>query len=232
MRRCAVTRALSNHYVRQSDLGQLQFAFYPLHAEPEVALSIQGKPYLNQIETIRTLARNLPVGMVLLTKEHPRSIGYHPPGYYRKLLEIPNVRIVDPFVESRHVVANATFVATVWSLVGFEAILQHKPLLSLGTPPFTILPPRVVRHVTDLNRLHADIRALLDEYAPDDRAVVHYVAACMKSSFPLDFYAVQLQKEGRFKADAADARAQEGWDGFVRYTASRVRAVTARPVHA
>ncbi|MDQ3070670.1 MAG: hypothetical protein M3R55_13195 [Acidobacteriota bacterium] len=229
-RRAAVTRALGPRYLKRDDLARAPFAFYPLHAEPEVALSIQGKPYQNQIETMRNIARSLPAGMRLVTKEHPRSIGYHPPSYYEKLLEIPNVRIADAFIESRHVVAASSLVVNVWSFVGFEAILHRKPVVSLGTPPFTILPASMIRYVTDLNALHRECRAAIDEYSYDASAVAHYVAACMKQSFPLDFYATYLEKRGRFTTDAADDRTSAGFDAFITYTAARTREVyAARP---
>lgn len=226
-RRAAVTRALAPRYLNSGDLARTPYAFYPLHAEPEVALSIQGKPYQNQIETMRNAARSLPASMLLVTKEHPRSIGYHPVSYYEKLLEIPNVRIADPFIESRHVVAGASLVVNVWSFVGFEAILHRKPVVTLGTPPFAMLPPSMIRHVTDLNGFYHACRAAIDEYKYDASAVAHYVAACMKQSFPLDFYARYLEKRGRFTADAADDRASAGFDAFITYTAARVRDVCA-----
>lgn len=228
LRRASVTSALGPRYLTRDALASQPFAFYPLHAEPEVALSIQGKPYQNQIETMRNVARSLPAGMLLVTKEHPRSIGYHPVSYYEKLLEIPNVRIADPFIESRHVVAVASLVVNVWSFIGFEAILHRKPVVTLGTPPFAMLPASMIRHVTDLNTLHAACRAAIDEYRYDASAVTHYVAACMKQSFPLDFYARYLEKRGRFMADAADDRASAGFDAFIKYTAARAREVSAQ----
>lgn len=221
-RRRAVTRVLRNRYLSADDLETLDYAFYPLHAEPEIALSIQGRPYVNQIETMRNLARSLPAGMLLLTKDHPRSIGYHPPAYYERLLEIPNLRLVDPYVESRHVVRRAALIACVWSFVGFEGVLQRRPVLSFGSPPYTMLPSHVVRRSVDLNRLHEDVASLLAEHSPDPAAVVHYVAACMKASAPLDLYTRFLGKQGRFGgAGAADG----GFDQFVHYTLARIRDV-------
>ena len=227
LRRRRVQARLDSAYVRRAALAALDYAFYPLHAEPEVALSIQGKPYVNQIETMRNVARNLPAGMVLLTKEHPRSIGYHPPSYYEKLLEIPNLRIADPFIESRHIVDRAALVAVVWSFVGFEAILKRKPVLSLGTPPFGVLPPSMIRHVTDLNRLADAAREAIDGYQFDARALTHYVAACMKASVPLDFYAHYLEKRGRFMAELPGAGAGEQFSAFIDYTVRRVHEVSA-----
>ena len=121
VRRLRVSRYLAPRYVSAGDLPGLDYVFYPLHAEPEVALSIHGRAYVeSDQETVRNLARSLPAGMIIVTKEHPRSIGYRPPRYYDKLLRIPNVRIADPHIESSHLVRHSAAVAAVWSFVGFE----------------------------------------------------------------------------------------------------------------
>lgn len=226
-RRRRVSRHLATRYVRAPELPALDYAFYPLHAEPEVALSIQGRPYQNQIETIRNIARSLPVGRLLLTKEHPRSIGYHPPSYYDKLLEIPNVRVIDPFVESAHVIQQAALVVSVWSFVGFEAILQRKPLVSLGTPPFTVLPEGMVQRVAALHDLPAALARAEVDYAYDHAALVAYVAACLRASVPVDFYARYLEKRGRFGGEGAP---ESQFDTLMTYTVTRLEQALARPL--
>jgi hypothetical protein len=217
LRRRRVNRFLARHYVNASDLTNLEYVFYPLHAEPEVALSIHGRAYVNQIETIRNIARSLPAGMVVVTKEHPRSIGYRPASYYEKLLRVPNVRIADPFIESKHVVARAALVAAVWSFVGFEAVLAQKPVVSLGTPLYTLLPPSMVRHVTEPARMAEAVTRALSEYRYDRRALVQFVAACMKTSVRMNFYANYLEKRGRYGTDGESVE----FDQFVRYTCAR-----------
>ncbi len=54
---------LKRHYIDTSKLTSMDYAFSPLHKEPEVSLLVFGRPYLNLIEVVRNLARSLPVGM-------------------------------------------------------------------------------------------------------------------------------------------------------------------------
>ncbi|MGH7830308.1 MAG: hypothetical protein ACREP8_09020, partial [Candidatus Binatia bacterium] len=61
-----VNRSLQARYVRESELPRLCYAFFPLHAEPEVSLNVYNKSYLNQIEAVRLVSHHLPVGMKLL----------------------------------------------------------------------------------------------------------------------------------------------------------------------
>jgi len=219
VRRLRVSRYLAPRYVSAEDLPSLDYVFYPLHAEPEVALSIHGRPYVNQIETVRNLARSLPAGMIVITKEHPRSIGYRPARYYEKLLRIPNVRIADSEIESSHLVRHSAAVAAVWSFVGFEGVLARKPVISLGTPLYTLLPSTMVRHVTEPVRMHEALQESLSSYEYDRQAVVHFVAACMKTSVPMNFYARHLDKQGRY---GSESEAVE-YDAFVQYTCARAR---------
>ena len=223
IRRLRVSRYLSDRYVSAEDLPGLDYVFYPMHAEPEVALSIHGRPYVNQIETVRNLARSLPAGMIVVTKEHPRSIGYRPPRYYEKLLRIPNVRIADPHIESSQVVRHAAAIAAVWSFVGFEGVLARKPVISLGTPLYTLLPSTMVRHVTEPARMREALHELLSSYEYDRHAVVQFVAACMRTSVPMNFYASHLDKQGRY---GSESEAVE-YDAFVQYTCARAREAQA-----
>lgn len=223
----SVTRSLARRYVSETELETLDFAFYPLHAEPEVALAIHGKPYINQIETARTVARSLPVGMHLVVKEHPRCLGYRPVSYYDKLLRIPNLRLADPNTESKGLIQGARLVTTVWSFVRFESVLHHTPVIVLGTPLYGILPRSMIRHVTDLNRLHAEIVDLLRTFEHDAVAVAYFVAACMRGGVPMDLYARFIEKTGRHVDDDGTTD-EEQFERFVGYTVDRVRAVAGR----
>jgi len=131
---------LAKEYVAESDLLTLDYAFFPLHTEPEVTLLVYSKEYMNQIEVARNVAYNLPVGMTLVVKEHPASVGKRPLGYYRKLLQILNVRLADPLTDSRPLVANAKIVTTISGSIGLEAVMLGKPVITFGGTPYEILP--------------------------------------------------------------------------------------------
>jgi hypothetical protein len=165
--------------------------------------------------------------MIVVTKEHPRSIGYRPPRYYEKLLRIPNVRIADPQIESSQLVRHAAAVAAVWSFVGFEGVLARKPVISLGTPLYTLLPSTMVRYVAGPARVGEALRELLSDYKYDRQAVVQFVAGCMKASVPMNFYAAHLNKHGRYGSDIEGVE----YDAFVQYTCARAREAAASARH-
>jgi len=183
-------------YVRAEDLPRLDYAFFPLHTEPEITLSVYSKPYLNQIEAVRLYSHNLPTGMTLVVKEHPWSIGKRPLGYYRKLLEIPNVRLAHPGLNSRALVSQARLITVIAGSIAFEGLMLKKPVVVLSRAPFNFLPPTMIRAVKDPGDLGFEIRDLLERYQVDEKALLCYIAAVMKESVPVDFYSRLLGRRG------------------------------------
>lgn len=203
-----INSALSGKYVTTKELNDLDYIFFPLHKEPEVTLLVYSKPYLNQIEVVRNVAYSLPVDKLLLVKEHPASVGTRPLKYYQKLLEIPNVRLVDPRVEPRELIKQADMVVNIAGSVGFEALLLQKPVIIFGKTPYEMLPESMVRKVTNLDKLGETIVDLLLNYRHDETALCHYIAATMKESVPVEFYTKLLGRSGQFSTDADTDRQQ------------------------
>ena len=175
------------------------YAFYPLHKEPEVTLLVYGRYALNQIEVIRNIALSLPVGFKLAVKEHPVSIGYRPVGYYKKLLAIPNVVLISSFTKSRVLVQGCKLVAVVSGSIGFEALVCRKPVIVIGNAPFQILPRTMIRAINGYPELAREIEDLLSTYALDEDALEKYVAAVMETGVPVNFYTDLLKREDGYK---------------------------------
>ena len=201
---------LKHRYVGLSELRTLRYCFYPLHTEPEVSLLVYGRPFLNQIEVIRTLALSLPVDMVLVVKEHPWMVGKRTMGAYQKLLDIPRVRLVSPAMDARALIASASLVAVVTGSVALEAAILGKPVITFGECPYNALPPALVQRCKDLRELPQLVRSMLSGYARDDAALEAYVAAVYATSESVNLYSVLLEKQGvhqeRGGSFAAEAR--------------------------
>jgi hypothetical protein len=196
-------RALRRRYATSETLRHLRYAFFPLHKEPEVTLLVYGRPFLNQIEVVRHIARSLPVGMKLVVKEHPAAIGYRPLGYYLKLLAIPNVVLAAPELTSREVLDRAQLVAIIGGSVGLEAAMLGRPVIAFGRVPFSCLPETMFRTAGAPDALAEEIRVLLDGYRHDEEAILAYVAAVVASSVPVDFYSVLIGRTGVYRPDGA-----------------------------
>src|SRR3989344_4782583 len=131
-----------------------QYAFFPLHFEPEIALLVQGSFVRNQLEVIRQAARSLPVGWKLYVKEHPQMVEFRPRRFYKELKKMPNVRLIDPRIKSFPLIERSGLVIVISGTAGFEACLLGKPLVTLGQQFFNDFS--FVKHCTayeDLPRL-------------------------------------------------------------------------------
>ena len=204
-----------------------RYAIYPLNTEPEVALLAFGRPYRNQIETVRNLAASLPVGWKLVVKEHPNAYGYRSTAYYRKLKQIPNVLLAGPKADTGKLIDHSELVALVYGTIGLEAIIKEKPLLIFGEVPYGVFPPNMVRLNEKPWRLGRDIRRLLDDYRYDETQVLAYVAAHIRSSIKVNLFTGLLAKSGRHSG-ASDKSLTEQYADLAEYTRQRVKEEIAR----
>jgi len=223
-------RYLSKLYFNPDKLSNLDYAFFPLHKEPEVTLMVYSRPFMNQIETIRNLARSLPVGMKLLVKEHPACIGYRSLSYYKKILKIPNVLLIAPNIESRRVVEASRIVAIISGSIGLEAIIRKKPVIHFGNVPFSFLPNTMIRGITNMHTIAETIIDLLNNHTHDEKALGAYIAAVMAESVPIDFYSVLLGREEAFNpaksgasGDALQKRKTEHINRLAQYLMQRMK---------
>jgi len=218
---------LRNELLSYEQLGkQERFVFFPLHFEPEVSMQVVGRPYQNQIELVRNIALNLPAGMKVIVKEHPRSKGFRGLSYYRKLLEIPNVSLVKTEVPTNLVVKKSSMVAVISGSTGLEAAIIGRPVITFGVPVYNVLPNNMVRHITDLNNLSWEIKDLFKHYKKDDEKLEKYICAVIKGSVPVDLYTVLLGKSDRFNAsghiDDKGKREVEEYDALSSYFNLRI----------
>lgn len=214
-------RASGHAYDTFDDGGE--FCLFPLHFEPEIALQIFGRPLQNQIEVARTLALALPAGMKLVVKEHPRAAGFRPLGYYRRLLDIPNVLIAAPELPSQRLVREAAIVVVITGNIGLEAASIGKPVVVLGETDYAVLPSHMLRTCRNLYDLSADIRSLLSSFRLDATALERFLAAVVAGAVPVDLYSVLLGKPGRFRSEEADF--ETDMRRLARYAVDRIRTV-------
>ena len=191
-----INRMLARDYLQYEDLTKLNYAFFPLHTEPEVSLMVYSRPILNQLEVVRWLALSLPVDMFLVIKEHPWMVGKRSRNSYRKLLAIPKVRIASPDIEARKLIDKSRLVAVLSSSVGQEAAFLRRPVLTLGPCAFNLLPSTMVEQAKQLYDLDLYIQSILSNYNHDEDKLEAYVAALLECSVPVDLYGGLLQRGG------------------------------------
>ncbi len=109
-----------------------KYYLYPQHFKPEASTSILAQNYCSDISVIENIAFNLPFGSYLYVKEHYVNYGRFPVSYYKKLKNIPNVKLIHCEENTKQLIDNAEAIITLTSTVGFEALMANKPVFVFG----------------------------------------------------------------------------------------------------
>lgn len=200
MRAARADRLLRPKYLGDGNLGNRRLIFYPLHTEPEVSLLVYGRPFINQIEVVRSIALSLPAGMLLVLKEHPWMVGKRSVKSYRKLLNIPNVAFAAPESDARFWIEKADLTVVLTSSVALEAVILKCPVVTIGHVPMNLLPSGMVRKCHDLSRLAQVLRESINDHNHDEKALEEYVAAVMEFSVKVNLYTNLLGRSVGFNA--------------------------------
>tara|TARA_X000000368_G_scaffold387298_1_gene347920 strand:+ start:12593 stop:14176 length:1584 start_codon:yes stop_codon:yes gene_type:complete len=148
-----INNFLKRKYIDQKQLSKMNYIFFPMHTEPEVSLLVHGKPFINQIELIRMIALSMPIDTVLVIKEHPWMIGKRSLNSYKKILNIPRVKIARPDIISRDLIINARLLTVITSSISLEGIILKKPCITFGDCMTNLLPRFMCQRCEDIKLL-------------------------------------------------------------------------------
>ncbi len=165
------------------DLNE-EFAFFPLHLEPEMSISLFAPFYTDQLWLTKQIARSLPITHKLYIKEHPAMFGYRTRNFYKELKKIPNVKLIDPSLESFPLTKNAKLIITINGTAGWEGILLKKPVITFGNVFYNALP--MVKKCVSISDLPYIVKEQLENFHHDDPALINLIAAIFRESFDLD----------------------------------------------
>jgi hypothetical protein len=124
-----------------------------VHVQPEATTSAQAPFFAKQEYLIENLAIALPARYLLYVKEHPADVGRRGESFYGRFKYYPNVRLVDPSVNSKALIERCAGIITITGTVGFEAMFMEagKPIIIFGDTFYDFHPS--VTKVRDFTRL-------------------------------------------------------------------------------
>lgn len=159
-----------------------KYIFYPMHIEPEAVVQYwsAGK-YINQISLIEQIARNLPAGYHLYVKDHVDNYGYRDLADYEKIVNIPNVKLIDPGVSGLALAEYSKGVITINGTLGFEGIMLGKPVYLLGSVYYDCF-----KHIININDLKTLRSLVLQEYSISDVEIERLVSAYLGTAYEGD----------------------------------------------
>lgn len=212
------TRQIAKKEISLAELEtkEQSYVFFPLHTEPEIATSVFAPYHMNQIEVVRNIAQSVPMETLVVVKEHPRSLGMRPAGYYRKLSEIPNVRFVNSLENTLRIVKSSKMVVVLSSFVAFEAILAKIPAIILGNSFLNELPNTMVRRVNDWRTFSQNYEDLRKNYFWDERALASLIAAIFAESVHVNLWSELLGKKDRQKGSGSEGDGMTLQEQYIR----------------
>ena len=191
-----------------------RFAYYPLHLEPETAILLDSPYHTDQLELIRAAAHALPIDMLLYVKEHPQMVGYRTRTYYKEIVKIPNVRLIDPRIVGSDLVKQTALVFTITGTGGFESALFGKPVITFTDVYYNDLSN--VKTCRDFDKLPYVVKEQLTAPAPSENELVQYVSALIEESVDVDYGGLWVS--GRAPSDMAkDADLKQFTELLVTY---------------
>jgi len=199
-RKCRKIRGYNSLYSKP-DFSE-KFAFYPLQLQPEISTMLLAPLYTDQITNIRHIARSLPIEFKLYVKEHFNMFGFRPRSFYKELLKIPNVKLIDPAVPGFNLIQNAKLILVLTATTGWEAIFLKKPVITFGEIFYNALS--MVKRCHSFEELPYAVRDRLENFKHNEEELVNFISAMLEDSVHVDIYTLwekDMSDERRAKED-------------------------------
>jgi hypothetical protein len=137
------------------------FIYFPLQLEPERTLLIAAPYFSNQLETIKNIAKSIPIEYKLLVKEHPmqKVRSWRNIEYYKEIMRLPNVELIHPSISNEEVIKKCSLVITATGTAGLQAALYQKPSIVLADVNYQTLPS--VNRIKNIEELPKKIKSML-----------------------------------------------------------------------
>ena len=164
-----------------------KFVYFPLGMDEERNLLIGAPFFTNQIETIRHIAKSLPINYKLYVKEHyTLSIrDWRKTSDYNEIMEIPNVKLFHPSVSNDNLLKKCSLVITVGGTSGFEAVFYEKPSIIFTNTNYSILPS--INKVDSVHELSSKIKQSLSTKI-ESSTLDKFLQILEKDSIDFDLY--------------------------------------------
>ncbi|MEA2142956.1 MAG: hypothetical protein QOI64_1386 [Solirubrobacteraceae bacterium] len=175
--RKARRRLLRDAFDREagSDLPDVPFAAYFIHAQPEMTVEGWAHEFQDQVAVIRNIAASLPADLPLVVKEHRIQAGWRDPSFYKELHSVPGVIVVSDAIPSSQVVRRAEMVLTLTGTISLEAMCLGVPAVLFGSVYYERFPG--VQRATSYEHLRELVAARADFVPATDEECLRALAA-------------------------------------------------------
>ena len=147
-----VRRYLYHRYFQKIFISDMKiinskpYIYFPLPMEPEYNTHSLSKEFINVHAMVQQVAVSLPSGYNLVIKEHAPNIGLKKREFYKSLMKLPNVLIVNYILKGTEIVDNAEAVVTISGTSAVEAAERGKMAIVFGTSEYIHLSNILLAH--------------------------------------------------------------------------------------
>jgi hypothetical protein len=154
------------------------FLIFPLQFSPEASTLIQGSKFNDMYQVIELISKSLPVNFTLLVKEHKLCVGRRDYQFFKKILNLHNVKLIKEDVDTYQLISHSKGVITVSSSMAIEALMLKKPVGIIGRMYFDNLSN--VHTLHNLYSLDHDIKEMLasDHNSDELSALIQTIIEC------------------------------------------------------
>ena len=175
------------------------YIYYPMAIDEEMNILHYAPYFTNQIEVIRHIAKSMPINYSLYVKEHiaAKLRGWHDIDYYKQIMDIPNVILIDPQFNHNELLKNSELVITIRGTSSFQAMKYAKPVILFGEYPIEIMPS--VFRVDSINVLPELIKKAL-KHQVDPLDYRKYVELLGDRLFEFNIFEYEISRDKAFFA--------------------------------
>ena len=143
-----------------------KIVYFPLQVQPEASTATTSPFFVNLVSTIELISKSLPIGYMLIVKEHPVAPkGRRTLSTYRRINSFHNVSIVNSKVNGKDLIRNSEIVIGFGGTTLIESILLGSKILIFEDAFYS--DSILVRKVGDIRKLYKHIFDMLMYMPPD-----------------------------------------------------------------
>jgi len=184
-----IKKKIRSSFLEKNSLRKLsneKFVYFPLQVDPDRNLLLGAPYFTNQIESIINIAKSLPIDYKLYVKEHPgQRREWRDTSFYKKIIDIPNVKLLHPSVKSEQIYEKCSLVITSGGSSGFEVAFFGKPTITLTDVIYNRL--NSVTKIESFDELSEKIRHSLNQKISSDD-LDKFLVFLEQNSFDFDLF--------------------------------------------
>ncbi len=139
----------------------LKIFYFPLQIQPEASTSSRAPYFMNQLEIIFNISKSLPLGYILVVKEHPLGYGMRGISFYKKILSLNNVILLNSSISGKDLIQKSELIIGFGGTTLFEAVAFGKKYFLL-TNDYIYTDSKLIKSLNNMVNIFYEIEDFLN----------------------------------------------------------------------